>query len=102
MLDPKAEGDFEDYATLAPTLEPLLERQVGRLFLPWSSANAQAIADGSEEFSVDLDGQTWTQKPQKYHARSLAQIRKKYQALGDRSSLDPILEKTGCLAVLRG
>ena len=101
MLDPKAEGDFEDYPSLAATLEPLLERQVGRLFLRWSAANARAIADGSEEFSVELDGRTWSQKPQKYHARSLAQIRQKYQALGDRSTLDPILERTGCLAVLR-
>jgi hypothetical protein len=102
MLDPKAEGHFEDYAQLAATLEPLLERQVGRLFLPWSVANAQALADGSEEFSVELDGRTWMQKPQKYHARSLAQIRKKYAALGDRATLDPILERTGCLAALRG
>jgi len=101
MLDPKAEGDFEDYPSLAATLEPLLERQVGRLFLRWSAANARAIADGSEEFSVELDGRTWSQKPQKYHARSLAQIRQKYQALDDRSTLDPILERTGCLAVLR-
>jgi glutathione S-transferase len=102
MLDPKAEGDFEDYTALAPTLEPLLERQVGRLFLPWSAANARAIADGSEEFSVELDGRAWTQKPQKYHARSLAHIRAKYAALSDRSALDPILERTGCLEVLRG
>ena len=102
MLDPKAEGDFEDHPALAPTLEPLIARQVGRLFLPWSAANAQALASGSEEFSVDLDGVTWTQKPQKYHARSLVQIQKKYEALGDRSALDPILERTGCLAVLRG
>ena len=102
MLEPKAEGDFEDHAQLAATLEPLLERQVRRLFLPWSVANAQALADGSEEFSVELDGRTWTQKPQKYHARSLAQIRKKYVALGDRATLDPILERTGCLAALRG
>jgi glutathione S-transferase len=102
MLEPKVEGDFEDYPSLAPTLEPLLERSVGRLFLPWSAANARAIADGSEEFSVELDGRIWTQKPQKYHARSLAQIRRKYQAIADRSALDPILERTGCLSVLRG
>ena len=102
MLEPKAEGDFEAWSSLAPTLEPFLAQQVGRLFLPWSAANALAIAAGDEEFSVELDGRRWTQKPQKYHARSLAEIRKKYASLADRSDLDPILEKAGCLEGLRG
>jgi glutathione S-transferase len=47
MLDPKAEGPFESWAALAPTLAPLLVEQVGRRFLPWSHANAKAIADGA-------------------------------------------------------
>jgi len=102
MLEPKAEGDFEAWSSLAPTLEPFLAQQVGRLFLPWSAANALAIAAGDEEFSVELDGRRWTQKPQKYHARSLAEIRKRYASLADRSDLDPILEKAGCLEGLRG
>ncbi len=101
MLEPKAEGDFEDWAALEPTLMPLLERQVGRLFLPWSDANAKALEAGQEEFSVELDGRTWTQKPQKYHARSLAAIRKKYAAIDDARALDPILEAAGCLRWLR-
>src|SRR5262249_21285026 len=73
MLEPEAFGPFEPREALLPTLLPLLERQVGRLFLPWSDANARAIAAGSEEFEVELDGRTWAQKPQKYHARSLAE-----------------------------
>ena len=98
MLEPKNEGAFEEWSALAPTLAPLLERQVGQLFLPWSAANAAAIAAGDEEFTVDLAGRSWTQKPQKYHARSLAAIREKYAAVADKSSLD----ETGCVAVLRG
>ena len=39
----------------------------------------------------------WTQKPQKYHARSLAELRKKYAAVADKARLDPILERAGCL-----
>ena len=101
MLFPRAEGEFEPWAQLAGTLSPLLERQVGRLFLPWSVANAAAIAANREEFTVELAGKTWTQKPQKYHARSLAALRAKYAAVGDRSALDPLLEKTGCLAALK-
>ena len=75
MLWPRAEGDFEPWSSLAPTLMPLLQRQVGKLFIPWTLANAQAIASGRDEFTVELDGKTWTQKPQKYHAKSLSALR---------------------------
>ena len=102
MLWPRAEGAFEPWASLEPTLLPLLERQVGRLFLPWSLANAAALAAGSEEFSVALDGKTWTQKPQKYHAKSLAALRAKYAATRSVPGLDAVLERAGCLAGLRG
>jgi len=101
MLWPRAEGDFESWSSLAPTLTPLLERQVGRLFMPWTVANAAALASGKEEFSVDLAGRAWTQKPQKYHAKSLATLREKYNAVGDKTALDKVLESTGCLNALR-
>ena len=101
MLNPKNEGEFEAWSTLEATLTPLLEDHIGRLFLPWSDANAKAIAAGHEEFSTELRGKIWTQKPQKYHARSLAKIREKYASHADKGSLDAVLEKTGCLAVLR-
>jgi len=100
MLWPRAEGDFEDWPALAGTLMPFLEGQVGKLFMPWTLANERAIAEGSEEFSVELAGETWTQKPQKYHAKSLAALRKKYAA-ADHAALDPILEKAGCLQGLK-
>jgi glutathione S-transferase len=100
MHDPKAEGDFESWNSLEATLRPLLAEQVGALFLPWSDANARALAAGQESFEVTLAGRRWEQKPQKYHARSLAALRKRYAAVTDRSALDPILESTGCLAWL--
>jgi glutathione S-transferase len=101
MQEPKGLGPFEPREALLPTLEPLLAQQVGRLFLPWSDANARAIAQGVDEFSVELDGHTWTQRPQKYHARSLAELRRRYAEVADRSALDPILARTGCLRWLR-
>jgi glutathione S-transferase len=102
MLWPRAEGEFEPWQSLEPTLLPFLERQVGRLFLPWTVANAAAIAAGSEEFSVELAGKTWTQKPQKYHAKSLQALRAKYAATGSDRALAAVLERAGCLAALRG
>ena len=101
MLEPKAGGDFESWETLEPTLAPFLASQVGQLFLPWSDANATAMEAGAEEFSVKLAGSTWDQKPQKYHARSLAALRARYAAVADKSALDPILERTDCLEWLQ-
>jgi glutathione S-transferase len=102
MLAPRAQGGFEPWSALAPTLEPVLRDEVGALFLPWSTANATALAAGRSEFTVDLEGRPFSQQTQKYHARSLAALRARYRAVADRASLDPILERTGCLAWLAG
>jgi glutathione S-transferase len=102
MLWPKAEGAFEGWSTLEPTLMPILIRQVGRQFMPWTCANQKALAESQEEFSVALGDKIWTQKPQKYHARSLGMLRARYAAVADKAALDPVLEAAGCLAGLRG
>jgi len=102
MLWPKAEGKFEAWPTLAPTLMPILTKQVGSQFMPWTCANEKALAESQEEFSVTLGDNIWTQKPQKYHARSLGMLRAKYAAVADKAALDPVLEAAGCLAGLRG
>ena len=101
MLNPAAGGDFEPWADLAPTLTPLLSDQVAGVFLPWSVANAAAIAAGDEEFEVTLKGQRWVQKPQKYHARSLAVLRAKHAAAQGNPELDELLEATGCRSYLK-
>lgn len=96
MLEPTNDGDFEDWAALARTLTPLLADQVGAMFLPWSAANAQAIAGGEDDFDVTLKGSRWTQKPQKYHARSLGVLRAKYAEVAADADLDALLIATGC------
>jgi glutathione S-transferase len=101
MLWPRAEGEFEAWPTLAPTLMPILTEQVGRKFMPWTLANEKALAEGKEEFSVTLGDEVWTQKPQKYHARSLGMLRARYAGIADKTALDPVLEAAGCLAGLR-
>jgi glutathione S-transferase len=102
MLWPRAEGKFETWSTLQPTLMPILTRQVGQLFMPWTSANEKALAEKQDEFSVTLGDQVWTQKPQKYHARSLGMLRAKYAEVADKAALNAVLEAAGCLAGLRG
>jgi hypothetical protein len=101
MLWPRAEGAFESWTALAPTLMPILVRQVGKQFWPWTLANETALREGKQEFSVTLGDNLWTQKPQKYHARSLSMLRAKYAAVPDKSGLDLVLAAAGCLAGLR-
>ena len=102
MLFPRAEGEFESWADVESMLAPFLAGQVGALFCPWTVANATAIAAGEEEFSVELDGRTFTQKPQKYHAKSLLAIREKYAKAPNKGGLDPVLERADCLSAMQG
>jgi hypothetical protein len=96
MLEPRVLGPFESWPALEPTLAPFLREQVGGLFLPWSDANARALAAGEPRFRVELAAGPFEQETQKYHAKSLGALRARYAALADRSALDPILEAAGC------
>jgi hypothetical protein len=96
MLGPRAEGEFEPWDRLAPTLRPLLRDEVAAVFFPWSTANAKALAAGEKQFTVALRGKPFTQETQKYHARSLAALKARYAAVSDKSTLDPILKESGC------
>ncbi|MCG8592587.1 MAG: glutathione S-transferase family protein [Proteobacteria bacterium] len=100
MLDPTCDGPFESWDTLGDTLAPLLHEEVGRTFLPWSAANAKALAAGEESFSVELHGKPFSQQAQKYHAKSLQALKARYAAVADKGSLDPILDAAECRSVL--
>ena len=97
MVSPKPEGAFESWKTLSSGLMPLLKEEVGTLFLPWSAANAAAIQKGDKSFEVTLADAAWSQEPQKYHARSLAEIRRKYAATKGAAGLDGVLGEADCL-----
>ena len=101
MLGPRAEGQFEPWDALRPTMMPLLRDEVAALFLPWSTANAAALAKGEKEFTVTVRGKPFTQETQKYHAKSLAALKARYAAVADKSRLDPILQEAGCLEWLQ-
>jgi len=100
MAAPTAQGAFDPWSALQPTLMPLLNDQIGGLFLPWSSANATAIANAEPDFSVKLRSGVWQQKPQKYHARSLQALRERYLEVADNEALAEVLEDCGCLKYL--
>ena len=97
MVSPRNEGPFENWSALSAGLTPLLAEEVATYFLPWSAANSAAIAGGAKSFEVTLGGAVWSQEPQKYHARSLAEIKRKYATAKDAPGLNDVLEKSGCL-----
>lgn len=94
MIEPRDDGPFESWEALEPTLAPILA-YVGRYFLPWSDANARALAEGAAEFSVELAGEAYVQPPQKYHAKSLAALRARRATVSD-PRLAAILDGAGC------
>ena len=94
MNEPRNDGPFETWESLAPTLTPLLA-YVGRYFLPWTDANSRALQTGAAEFTVDLAGRAYVQPPQKYHAKSLAALRARRAGVSD-ARLTSILTDTGC------
>jgi len=96
MLDPRGSGELESWAALEPTLLPLLRDEVAAIFLPWSAANARALAAGEKNMTVTLAGRPFSQETQKYHAKSLAALRDRYARVKNRATLDPILERAGC------
>ncbi len=96
MLDPKNEGEFEDWDALESTLMPLLTDEIGPVFFPWTAANAKALGAGQREFSMTLAGVPFAQETQKYAAKSFAALRARYAAVTDKSQLDPILKQAHC------
>lgn len=96
MIEPRSEGPFESWDSLKPTMKPLLD-YIGRYFLPWSNANAAALASQAETFSVDFAGRQYVQSPQKYHAKSLAVLKSRYRNAPDREAIDRLLAGTQCL-----
>ena len=80
---------------------PFVKDQIGDLFAPWTVANTVAMTAGEEEFAVDLKGQSFAQKPQKYHVKSLAVLREKYATVSGNAELDGVLEAAGCLTFLQ-
>lgn len=99
MESPCATGEIEPFSQLRDSLSALLHDEIATCFLPWSAANAQAIQTGQPSFTVMLNGQAFTQEPQKYHAKSLAEIRKKFAQTHD-AQLTTLMRDTGCFSFL--
>lgn len=87
-LDP-ADGDWPTVAEAVEALGPLLA-EIGRVYLPYLVANADAVAAKATEVVTEIDGQPWRQAPFPYQAKCLATLRAAWSALpaDDRARLD--------------
>ncbi|HVN85265.1 MAG TPA: glutathione S-transferase N-terminal domain-containing protein [Candidatus Binatia bacterium] len=80
------------------TLRALLA-EVGRVYVPFLLANADALDRGAERVECMIDGRAWTQRPFPYQGKCLRWLREGYAALGggqDRAAVDALLAGTGC------
>jgi glutathione S-transferase len=101
MENPSAEGPFLSLSALAEGLAPLLRDEVAAAYLTWMSANADGVGSDAPAVSVRIGGDDFTQKPQRYAAKALAELRRK-RAAADDEALAALLAETGCDAVLSG
>ena len=67
---------------------------------PPNARSSQVRPVHLKSFEMSLGGASWSQEPQKYHARSLAEIRRKYAAAKGAPGLEAILKESGCLKYL--
>ncbi|MEO0342191.1 MAG: glutathione S-transferase family protein [Pseudomonadota bacterium] len=100
MLHPAIEGGFEPVASLRPTLDPLLSSDFARRFLPWMDANHNSFEAGSDQTKLIMNGSKFTQKTFKYQAKTLDELRRKYQSVAANTELKTWLKETGCLPFL--
>jgi len=101
MEHPKAEGPFASFEALRGALGELLRFEVAGAYLIWMAANAQAVEADAAGVSVDIGGALFVQKPQRYAAKALAELRRK-RAVVQSAALAALLEETGCAAFLAG
>src|SRR4029450_12926204 len=82
---------------VADTLRALLA-EVGRVYVPFLLANADALARGAQRSECLIDGQPWVQRPFPYQGKCLDWVGAAYRALAaqDRQAVDTLLDGTGC------
>ena len=94
------EPDEEDWTrrdTVPDTLRALLA-EIGRVYVPFLLANADALDRGAEKVECVIEGRAWTQRPFPYQGKCLRWLRQGYAVLAgeDRTAVDALLAGTGC------
>ena len=95
-LEPK-ESDWIESDQIPGTLSEIF-KEIGRTYAPFLLANAEAVAEGKEEWESEIDGKLWKQMPFVYQAKCLTWIREEFRKLDDEQKVKilQILEGSGC------
>jgi glutathione S-transferase len=95
-LDPK-DGDWLTRDQAQTRLAPLLA-EIGRVYVPFLVANAQAAQAGQTSFETMIDGRAWTQPTFAYQAKCLVWLKDHAKSLSanDAAACREILADTGC------
>ena len=95
-LEPEEE-DWIGRDAIPETLRALLG-EVGRVYVPFLLANAEALIRGADRVECTIDDRPWVQKPFPYQGKCLQWLREAHSGLSsqDRKAVDAILAGTGC------
>ena len=95
-LEPK-ESDWIE-SDQNPGTRSEIFKEIGRTYAPFLLANAEAVAEGKEEWESEIDGKLWKQMPFVYQAKCLTWIREEFGKLDDeqKAKILQILEGSGC------
>jgi glutathione S-transferase len=97
------DGDWLDRDSIPATFRVLLA-EMGRVYVPFLLANAEAIERGAERVEGTIAGRPWVQQPFPYQRKCLGWLRADHDALrpDDRRRVDTILAGTGCETLFVG
>lgn len=98
--NPRADGVFVTLDEVRAPLADLLREEVAGAYLVWMAANAEAVDADASGVSVQMGEATFAQRPQRYAAKALAELRRK-RALVESEPLAALLAETGCDGVLQ-
>lgn len=92
-------GTDGEWHTDVPAHVRALVGLIGSHYLPVLAANARAMDEGLDSFTLALGGLTWAAKTDKYKYKCLAWLAQEFQGQDPvtRSWLEPLLHDTGCL-----
>ncbi len=98
------EGEWRDTSAQLPDAVITLLEICGDSYLPFIVANEKAVAEDTESLDLEINGQAFSQPPFRYQVKCYSRLKSLYKNLSSdcKQKVDPILEKTGCLAWLKG
>lgn len=92
----EGEADWAARSELAESLGEML-REVGRTYVPFLLANAEALERGDADMECQIDGERYWQRAFPYQGKCLGWIRDEYDQLSsdDRKFVEEVLSGTG-------